>query len=96
MGQTKDIVKSEGVTTPLHQANIGKITFMRKFIPIEKYKESDFLKFFEIVEPADFNLRVYLANSLTNYLHILAPELTADELTKKGNYQFSFFIDDTV
>jgi CubicO group peptidase (beta-lactamase class C family) len=92
-GQIKDIVKSEGIINPLHLSNIGKITFMGKYIPIENYQESDFLKSFEIVEPTDLNLRIYLANSLTNYLHILAPELTVEELTKKGNYQFSFFMD---
>ena len=42
-----DIVKSEGITSSLHQANIGKITFMSKLIPIESYKEMDFLKTFE-------------------------------------------------
>ncbi len=92
-GQAPDIVKSEGIINPLHQSNIGKITFMGKNIPLENYQEKDFLKSFEMVEPTDFNVRIYLANSLTNYLHILAPALTVDELTKKGNYQFSFFMD---
>jgi CubicO group peptidase (beta-lactamase class C family) len=95
-GQTKELVKSDGITSPLHQSNIGKITFMGKPIPADKYTESDFSKSIEIVESTDFNLRVYLANSLTNYLHILAPELTADELVKKGNYQFSFFVDNNL
>jgi CubicO group peptidase (beta-lactamase class C family) len=94
LGQTTDLVKSEGITNPLHQANIGKIIFMETYIPIEQYKETDFLKSFQIKEPCDLSMRVYLANSLTNYLHALAPELNAEELAKKGNYQFSFFIDD--
>ena len=34
-----------------------------------------------------------MSNSLTNYLHRLAPELTAEELVRRGNYQFSFFVD---
>jgi Beta-lactamase class C and other penicillin binding proteins len=88
-----DIVKSEGITSPLHQANIGKITFMAKPIPLENYKETDFLKTFELKETGDLNIRVFMSNSLTNYLHRLAPELTADELIKSGNYQFSFFVD---
>ncbi len=88
-----DIVKSEGITSPLHRANIGKITFMAKPIPIENYKETDFLKTFELKEPGDLNIRVFMDNSLTNYLHRLAPELTAEELLKSGNYQFSFFVD---
>ena len=37
-GQT-DIVKTEGMASPLHRANVGRITFMSKPIPIEKYTE---------------------------------------------------------
>ena len=94
-GQT-DLVKSEGITSPLHQANIGKVTFMGKPIPIESYRETDFLKTFELKETGDLNIRVFMGNSLTNYLHRLAPGLTADELVKSGNYQFSFFVDGTL
>lgn len=90
----KDIVQSEGITSPLHQANTGRITFMAKPIPLESYKESDFLKTFELKETGDLNIRVFMGNSLTNYLHRLAPELTADELLKNGNYQFAFYVDD--
>jgi CubicO group peptidase (beta-lactamase class C family) len=92
-GQT-DIVKTEGMTSPLHRANVGRITFMSKPIPIEKYTEKDFLKIYELKETGDLNIRVFMGNSLTNYLHRLAPELTAEELVKNGNYQFAFFVDD--
>lgn len=88
-----DIVKSEGITNPLHQANIGRITFTAGSAPIENYKETDFLKTFELKETSDLSMRAFMGNSLTNYLHRLAPELSADELTRNGNYQFSFFVD---
>jgi CubicO group peptidase (beta-lactamase class C family) len=88
-----DLVKSEGITSALHQANVGKITFMAKPVPIENYRETDFLKTFELKETGDLNLRIFMGNSLTNYLHRLAPELSAAELLKAGNYQFSFYVD---
>lgn len=91
-----DIVKSEGITGPLHQSNVGRVTFMSKLIPLESYKETDFLKTFDLKETGDLNIRVFMGNSLTNYLHRLAPELTADELIKFGNYQFSFFVDNVL
>jgi CubicO group peptidase (beta-lactamase class C family) len=91
-GQT-DVVKVEEIVNPLHRTNIGKITFMASPIPIENYKESDFLKTYELQETRDFNIRVFMGNSLTNYLHRLAPELTVTELTALGNYQFTFFVD---
>lgn len=91
-GQT-DIVKSEGITNPLHQANLGRIAFISIPIPVESLKETDFLKTFELRETGDLAFRAFMGNSLTNYLHRLAPELSVDELTRNGNYQFSFFVD---
>ncbi|HEX5734123.1 MAG TPA: serine hydrolase [Blastocatellia bacterium] len=91
-GQT-DIVKSEGITNPLHQSNLGRIAFTAKPISVESLKESDFLKNFELTETNHLAFRAFLGNSLTNYLHRLAPELSVDELTRNGNYQFSFFVD---
>jgi CubicO group peptidase (beta-lactamase class C family) len=93
-GQT-DIVKSEGISSPLHRANVGKIVFTNKpvTVPIESLSEADFLKTFELGETADLTMKAFLGNSLTNYLHRLAPELSADELTANGNYQVSFFVD---
>ena len=92
-GQTIDFVKSDSIAYPIHKANIGKIAFMTKTVPIETFNQADFLKTFEYVEKTDLSIRVFLGNSLTNYLHLLAPQLTADELTKSGNYQFVFFVD---
>jgi CubicO group peptidase (beta-lactamase class C family) len=88
-----DIVRSDGVTSPVHQANVGRITFMAKPIPIENYREADFLSSYELKESGDLGIGVFLRNSLTNYLHRLAPEMSATELAKNGNYQFSFFVD---
>ena len=93
-GQTPDLVQSDGITSPLHQAHVGEITFMEKVIPVENYTEADFLTTFALKENCDFNIRVFMGNSLTNYLHALAPELSAETLTQKGNYQFTFYIDD--
>nr|WP_262908143.1 serine hydrolase [Chryseobacterium sp. LC2016-29] len=44
-------------------------------------------------EDKDLDIRVFQDNSLVNYLHQLNPSLTADELLKKGNYQFTFYVD---
>jgi len=92
-GQTTDIVKCDSITYPIHKANIGKIAFMSKVVPIETFTQKDFLTTFELKENTDLNIRVFLGNSLTNYLHLLSPQLSADELTKSGNYQFTFYVD---
>ena len=92
-GQKSEFVKSDSIIYPIHKLNIGKIAFMEKAIAIENFKETDFLKSFELKEKTDLNIRVFLDKSLTNYLHLLSPQSTTDELTKNGNYQFTFIID---
>lgn len=92
-GQSQDLVKNDGITTDLHKKSVGKITFMNGNIPLNQYKESDFLESFPLTYKSDLNIRVFMDNSITNYLHFLAPYLLAEQLIEKGNLQFSFYID---
>ncbi|NMR34018.1 serine hydrolase [Chryseobacterium aquaticum] len=92
-GQSQDLVKNDGITTDLHKKSVGKITFMNGNIPLDQYKESDFLKSFPLTYKSDLNIRVFMDNSITNYLHSLAADLSAEQLIEKGNLQFSFYID---
>lgn len=91
--QQKDIVKNQGITSPLHQANIGKIIFTSKPVPLGDLKETDFLKTYELSNKSDLFITVFLGNSITNYMHFIAPDLSATYLVKTGNYQFSLFVD---
>ncbi|WP_332454273.1 serine hydrolase [Chryseobacterium aquaticum] len=91
--QSQNLVKNDGITTDLHKKSVGKITFMNGNIPLNQYKESDFLKSFPLTYKSDLNIRVYMDNSITNYLHSLAADLSAEQLIEKGNLQFSFYID---
>lgn len=92
-GQTKDLVKTDGLTSVLHRENVGKITFMNGNIALDQYKKSDFLKAFPLTYRSDLNIRVFMDNSVTNYLHQLAPYLSSGQLLEKGNLQFAFYID---
>jgi len=91
--QIKNIVEPEKIENPIQKKNLNKIVFLDKMIPFDNLKESDFLKTMTFQEDKDFDIRVFLDNSLVNYLHQLDSNLTADELLKKGNYQFSFYVD---
>jgi len=91
--QQKDIVKNQGITSPLHQANIGKIIFTSKSIPLTELKESDFINNYELTNKSDLFITVFMGNSITNYMHVIAPDLSAGELVKVGNYQFSLLVD---
>lgn len=91
--QNSDLFQTDGITTELHKNNVGKVTFMKGNIPLDQYKETDFLKSFELTYKSDLNIRVFMNNSVTNYLHQLNPELPADQLLTTGNLQFAFYID---
>lgn len=93
--QSTDLFKSDGVTSELHRQNMGKVTFMNGNIPLDQYKSSDFLTSFNLTYKSDLNIRFFMDNSITNYLHQLAPTLSAEELVKMGNLQFAFYIDNT-
>ncbi|MBA4851123.1 serine hydrolase [Emticicia sp. BO119] len=92
-GQTRDLVQTDGFANSLHQANVGRIAFLPSDIPLDQLKESDFLTSFELKPVSDLSIRPFLGNSITNYLHQLSPDIPADEIIKKGNYQFSFYVD---
>lgn len=96
LGQIKNIVLPDAIKSQIHKVNIGKVTFMNGNIPLDEYKSTDFLTTFELKQETNLNIRVFMDNSITNYMHRLAPELSADELNLKGNYQFSFFVENNL
>lgn len=89
----QNIVEPEKIENSVHKNHLNKIVFLDKVIPLENIKESDFLKTMIFQEDKNFDIRIFLDNSLVNYLHQLDSSLTVDELLKKGNYQFSFTVD---
>lgn len=91
--QTKNIVESEKIENSVQKNHLNKIVFLDKVIPLENLKESDLLKTITFQENMNFDMRIFLDNSLVNYLHQIEPTLTAEELLKKGNYQFNFLVD---
>jgi len=95
-GQSPDIVASNGITSKLHQKNVGKIIFTSRAVPLSELNASHFLNNYELTNKSNLYISVFLNNSMTNYLHRLAPALSADSLVKVGNYQFSFYVDDAL
>jgi CubicO group peptidase (beta-lactamase class C family) len=88
-----EIVKSEGIISPLHQRNVGRIAFVARHVPADSLSAADLLQNFELKGTGNLAMRGFLATSLTNYLHRLAPALPADELARSGSYQASFLVD---
>lgn len=90
---SEDFVKTEGITLPIHQANIGKIAFTDRSYPPQELKETDFMQSYVLTNKSDLFITVFLGNSLTNYLHVLSPDSKTEELTKNGNFQFKMMVD---
>lgn len=92
-GQQKDLVKNAGITSPAHKASIGKILFSSKPVSVPDLKGAEFLNAYELTNKSDLFMTFFMDNSMTNYLHHLAPGISHDTLLRHGNYQASFYID---
>ena len=93
LGQHKNITDPDAIINPLHKKYISKVVFLDKTVALDQLKESDLLKTTLFQEDKDLDIRIFMGNSLVNYLHQMEPSLSPDELLKKGNYQFSFYVD---
>jgi len=76
-----------------HQRKIGQILFLQPYIASDEFKEEDILKSAFLSENKHLFMRVYLENTQTHYLQELAPNLTPNQLCKKGNWQVTFYLD---
>jgi CubicO group peptidase (beta-lactamase class C family) len=92
-GQIQNIIDPEKIENSIQKNHLNTVLFLDESIPLENTQETDFLTSMTFQEDKDFDIRVFLDNSLVNYLHQLDSTLSADELIKKGNYQFNFLVD---
>jgi len=91
--QPANIVTNQGITSAFHQANLGKILFTAKNIAASELRQEDVLQEYTFTNRSDLFMTVFMGNSITNYLHYLAPDLRADSVVKIGNYQFALYVD---
>lgn len=90
----QNIVQPDQNKNKIQEQYAGKITFLAKPKTIEQLSEEDLIAAFELKEGASLDARIFLRNSLTNYLHLLDESLTPEELAQNGNFQFAFYVDD--
>ena len=88
------ILNNGEVLNELHQNNIGRIAFMKDWVPFDEFTNADFKKELELTTSSDFGFRMFLEKTLTAYLSDLEPNLTVEELCEKGNFQLKFYVDD--
>jgi CubicO group peptidase (beta-lactamase class C family) len=91
--QSNNIVANQGIISEFHRQNLGKILFTAQNTSASKLRPADVMKEYLFTNRSDLFMTVFMGNSMTNYLHFLAPHLTADSVVKIGNYQFNLYVD---
>jgi len=90
--QIGNITQPELIPLPVYKANVGKVIFLADTIDLKRLKQADLLRTYEARSQNNLYIRLFIANSLTNYQHQLNPSLIVDDLNK-GNFQFTFYVD---
>lgn len=93
LAQQDNIVTPSGVQPSIYKDNIGRIVFTEKAVEVDTMVTGDLLTSYQLTNKSNLFFTAFMGNTATNYLHRLAPSLTSDELNRKGNFQFSFFVD---
>ncbi|HEX2606949.1 MAG TPA: serine hydrolase [Flavisolibacter sp.] len=88
-----DLVPTQGMTSDQHRRFTGRILFTSHPLQQAAGKPTVYLSQLTLTHKTDLFFTAYFSNSLTNYLHLLAPEWPADSLHKYGNYQFTLLLD---
>lgn len=72
----------------------GEIIFTEKQVSADSLNAHHILRKTTMTNKTNLFMAVFLKRTLSSYLHELAPSLSLDSLSKIGNYQFSFMVDD--
>ena len=83
----------KSVHADIQQKHTGKILFSTTPEAINVHHPAELLQAFELNSSKNLYFNAVLAQPLTAYLQQLAPELSAEDANKYGNYQFTFYID---
>lgn len=78
----------------LHNNNVGRLMFTTSPGNISADSRQGIISSIDLNSSKNLYFTAFLAKPLSNYLVDLAPELSLEAVTKKGNFQFSFFVDD--
>ena len=92
-GQQVELVKDKCITSPAHQAYVGKIVFTATDAAANGYNPDNFLQCYQLTPKSNLYMTVFLQHSLTNNLHHLVPQAIHDALTRDGSLHFSFYVD---
>ena len=84
---------TQGVTGPVHAKNMGKIVFASgvEALTFQKENEAAFGTTFTLGKPIYF--RAYMANSLSNLVQRLLPDISREIIDTHAVYKMKFYLD---
>jgi hypothetical protein len=85
---------NQGITSPIHQKFLGKIIMSKTKDAIAFKNEKEALFQNEFNYSDEIYLRVFMDNSLRDYLKTDLPELKNEDILKNGFFNVHFFFDD--
>ena len=89
----QNTITDDGISSPIHQKYLSKIVYASdsKSLSNQSEIETNFKTEFNIGEPIYF--RVYLANSLTNYMIPLVKNQTAFTISHNSTFLINYYLD---
>ncbi|HYE47209.1 MAG TPA: hypothetical protein VEA44_15710 [Caulobacter sp.] len=89
-GSTTAPTADQGVTSPTHQAHVGRIVFTRADQQLAQVDAGAFVSDFAIGDP--FYFRVFLARSAVNAMKPLVPNLNRTDAARSMRYRVRFTV----
>ncbi|MBK1896041.1 serine hydrolase domain-containing protein [Chryseobacterium paridis] len=91
--QKKNVSQKSGSGNELYSKNIGKVFFLSSFKNLNQISKNDVLKKYTLTNKNDLYFVASFDKPLTHYKSELDPNTPKDSLFKKGNYQFTLWVD---
>ena len=88
--------KNNKISIKPHSEKIENLFFSKDDISKISFSKDNYINNFILNKDKFLNIHFTLENPLIESLQLLAPNLTADELLEKGNFQFSFLVDEKI
>jgi CubicO group peptidase (beta-lactamase class C family) len=80
----------------IEKTNVGNIIFTKSPLSTKDVNEIDTISTLDLNNDKNFYFTGFLGKPLTSYLQELAPDLTPKTLNEQGNFQFTFYVNNTL
>jgi CubicO group peptidase (beta-lactamase class C family) len=80
----------------IEKINVGKILFTRSPLSMEDSNKIPLISTLDLNNDKNFYFTSFLRKPLTSYLQELAPDFTPQALNAQGNFQFTFYVNNTL